>query len=75
MREHALRHSPCFRCLAHRQNHPDGQIYTPPYLLNADGSLAVRPGITAAPLTALPGSNIAVTTNTTCTAFSMIRVR
>jgi galactose oxidase len=26
-------------------NHPDGQIFTPPYLLNADGTAAARPSI------------------------------
>ena len=71
----ALRHYHLSRCHPRRQNHPDGRIYTPPYLLNGDGTPAARPGITTAPATALPGDNIAVTTNTTCTAFSMIRVR
>ncbi len=63
--------------LAHvvRQNHPDGQIFTPPYLLNADGSPAARPVVIAAPTTAHPGATIAVTTNVICTAFSIIRVR
>ena len=61
--------------LPFRRNHPDGQIYTPPYLLSANGSPSARPGIVAATKTALPGANISVTTNITCTAFSMIRVR
>ncbi len=30
-------------------DHPDHQVYSPPYLFNADGSLATRPTINAAP--------------------------
>jgi len=30
-------------------NHQDGQIYSPPYLFNSDGSLAARPVINSAP--------------------------
>lgn len=36
----------CGTCAA---NHQDGQIYSPPYLFNVDGSLATRPAITQAP--------------------------
>ncbi len=44
----------CGSCLT---NHPDGQIFTPPYLLRADGSLRLRPTISAAPATATPRRN------------------
>ncbi len=54
-------------------NHPDGQIFTPPHLLNPDGSLATRPIITAAPLTAGPSSVLSVTTDSNITMFSFIR--
>ncbi|MEZ4621594.1 MAG: kelch repeat-containing protein [Caldilineaceae bacterium] len=30
-------------------DHPDHQVYSPPYLFNADGTLATRPVIAAAP--------------------------
>lgn len=33
-------------CGACATNHPDGAIFTPPYLLNADGSEKARPVIT-----------------------------
>ncbi|PVH69942.1 copper radical oxidase [Cadophora sp. DSE1049] len=33
-------------CPGINSNHPDGEIFSPPYLFNADGSNAVRPTIT-----------------------------
>ena len=54
-------------------NHPDGQIYTPPYLLNADGTLRLRPTITSAPTSAATGATITVTTAQPIAQFSMIR--
>jgi hypothetical protein len=64
---------PTFDC-----NHLDGQIYTPPYLLNADGSLKVRPAIQSAPATATDGQTISVTTGTASggspvQSFSLVR--
>ncbi len=44
-------------------NHPDGQIFSPPYLFNANGSLRRRPVIRTAPAKATTGSTITVTTN------------
>jgi hypothetical protein len=38
------------------------QIYSPPYLYNADGTLAPRPGITAAPSAIHYGQTLAVET-------------
>jgi galactose oxidase len=55
-------------------NHFDGQIFTPPYLLNADGTAASRPVLTAAPATAAAGSSISVTTDRAVTAFSVVRM-
>ncbi len=55
-------------------NHFDGEIFSPPYLFNADGSLATRPSIVTAPGRASGGTQLLVTTNTPVTAFSLIRV-
>jgi galactose oxidase len=54
-------------------NHPDGQIFTPPYLLNADGTLRTRPTITSAPTAAATGQTITVTTGGPVSQFSMVR--
>jgi galactose oxidase len=54
-------------------NHPDGQIFTPPYLLNADGTLRTRPTIVSAPTTAATGQTITVTTGGPVSSFSMVR--
>jgi galactose oxidase len=55
-------------------NHPDGQIYSPPYLFNPNGTLRTRPVITSAPATAVAGSAITVTTNSATPAFSLVRM-
>ncbi|WP_166784808.1 galactose oxidase-like domain-containing protein [Cryobacterium sp. TMT2-14] len=55
-------------------NHPDGQIFTPPYLFNADGTARPRPSITTAPTAAVRGSTIQVTTSGPTPAFSLIRM-
>ena len=60
--------SPGCRC-----NHEDGQIYTPPYLLNSDGSLATRPTLTATSRTVAVGGTVTVTTNELVSKFSLIR--
>ncbi|WP_203703584.1 discoidin domain-containing protein, partial [Asanoa iriomotensis] len=54
-------------------NHASGQIFTPPYLLNADGSARTRPTITAAPATARPGTSISVTTGAAVPRFALVR--
>ena len=43
----------CGPCLT---NHPDAQIYTPPYLLRPDGTLRDRPTISGAPKRVMPGT-------------------
>ena len=54
-------------------NHPDGQIYYPPYLFNADGTRATRPTITSAPTSASTGATISVTTDGPVQSFVMMR--
>jgi hypothetical protein len=54
-------------------NHPDGQIWSPPYLFNADGSLATRPTIASAPTSTQTGQTISVTTGAPVASFVMIR--
>jgi galactose oxidase len=54
-------------------NHPDAQLFTPPYLLNPDGSLRSRPTITNAPATARPGSTVTVTTDRPVSSFALVR--
>ena len=55
-------------------NHEDAQIFTPPYLLNPDGSARSRPVITAAPTAVTAGNTISVTTDKAVTAFSLMRM-
>jgi large repetitive protein len=55
-------------------NHPNAQILTPHYLLNADGTPATRPVINTAPASATHGTNISVTTNSAVSAFSLVRL-
>ncbi len=53
-------------------NHFDAEIYSPPYLFNTNGSLAVRPTIQA-PETADYNSEITVVGSSTITEFSLVR--
>ncbi len=55
-------------------NHPDGRIFTPPYLLHADGTPRSRPAITAAPRTATAGARITVTTDAAVSSFALVRI-
>jgi galactose oxidase len=54
-------------------NHPDGQIYYPPYLFNADGTLRTRPTISSAPTSAQTGQTISVTTGGAVRSFVLVR--
>ena len=54
-------------------NHPDGQIFYPPYLFNADGSLRTRPTITSGPASAQTGQTISVTTGGPVSSFVLMR--
>jgi len=60
-------------CGACSTNHPDGQIFYPPYLFNADGSLRTRPTISSAPASAQTGQTISVTTGAAVSSFVLVR--
>ena len=55
-------------------NHPDGQIFSPPYLFNANGTLRLRPVIRSAPARATTGRTITVRTNSETPDFALIRM-
>jgi galactose oxidase len=55
-------------------NHFDGEIFTPPNLLNDDGSPASRPVITSAPTTAAHGTEITVDTDRKVASFAIVRM-
>jgi hypothetical protein len=60
-------------------NHPDGEIFEPPYLFNPSGSLANRPVLQAVPASAGYGQSFNVTLSslgdsTRITKFSMIKL-
>jgi galactose oxidase len=55
-------------------NHPDVQIFSPPYLFTADGTPAARPMLTNAPSTASSGTRVAVTTDRPVSTFSVVRL-
>ena len=55
-------------------NHADAEIFTPPYLLNADGSNAVRPVLTQAPSSAGYGATISVSTDSSINQFALVRM-
>ncbi len=55
-------------------NHPDVQIWSPPYLFRADGGPARRPKVVAAAATARVGSDMRVRTDSFVTGFSLVRL-
>jgi galactose oxidase len=55
-------------------DHPDAEIFSPPYLFNSDGSPANRPKIVSAPSSAQLGSTVAVTTNADISTFAILRL-
>ncbi len=55
-------------------NHFDGEIFTPPNLLNDDGTPAPRPAITSAPATAANGAGITVATDRAVSSFAIVRM-
>lgn len=55
-------------------DHPDHQIYWPPYLFTADGSPATRPIISAAPDKLTYGATFSVTATVDLTRFSLIKL-
>jgi Domain of unknown function (DUF1929)/Concanavalin A-like lectin/glucanases superfamily len=54
-------------------NHPDGQIFYPPYLYNGNGSLRTRPTISSAPTSAQTGQTISVSTGAAVSSFVLVR--
>jgi galactose oxidase len=55
-------------------NHPDVQILTPPYLLNADGSPAARPVIRQAPTVMSAGQSALVDTDRPVSEWVLVRL-
>jgi galactose oxidase len=55
-------------------NHPNVQIFSPPYLFNTNGTAATRPVINSAPTVANAGTSITVTTNSTSSSFALVRL-
>jgi YVTN family beta-propeller protein len=55
-------------------DHPDHQVFTPPYLYNATGALATRPTISSAPNAASAGQTISVAASVGVTKFSLIKM-
>ena len=54
-------------------NHEDGQIFTPPYLLNPDGTDATRPTVAATSRTVAVGGTITAAANEPASKFSLVR--
>ncbi|KAI1108694.1 hypothetical protein F5Y14DRAFT_435288 [Nemania sp. NC0429] len=56
------------------QNHFDVQVFSPPYLFNADGTRAARPTISSVSATQLrPGAMLTITTAQSAASFSLVR--
>lgn len=55
-------------------DHPDHQIFTPPYLYTAEGNLAPRPAINAAPAASSVGRTISVDASGGIAYFSLIKM-
>jgi galactose oxidase len=60
-------------CPSCEANHADVEIFTPPYLLNADGTPRSRPVISSAPTRAAAGSTFVVKANRAVTSFALVR--
>ena len=58
-------------------NHPDGQIYSPPYLFKSNGTPAARPAIdaTTVPSQIRVGNNFKVSGSAGTAAFSLVRLQ
>jgi galactose oxidase len=54
--------------------HPDYEIFTPPYLLDSTGNPRSRPALVSAPTSGTAGGTLAVTTDRAVTAFSLVRM-
>ena len=60
-------------CGSCTENHPDAEIYSPPYLFKADGSPASRPAIQSAPTAAPQNSVLTISTDKAVDYFSIVR--
>jgi galactose oxidase len=57
-------------------DHADGQIFSPPYLFNADGSLAPRPTVSSLSATSVKiGSSLTINMASTATGLKFVLVR
>lgn len=54
-------------------NHPDAEIYSPPYLFNPNGTLASRPVINSAPSTADYNTSVTVNVSGQVSSFALLR--
>ncbi len=61
-------------CNSCTTNHPDAQIYSPPYLFNANGTLATRPVINSSPAAADFNTTVTVNTNSSISSFALVRM-
>lgn len=61
----------CGKCTT---NHPDAQIFKPPYLLNPDGASRDRPTLSSAPTTATHGETITVDIGDSVSSLSLVRM-
>lgn len=61
----------CGNCTA---NHLDGQIFTPPYLLDENGNNRTRPSISSWPVTTRTSDQFTVDASSAIQSFSMIRL-
>lgn len=62
------------RCPSPTSNQQNAQIYTPPYLINDDGSLRDRPIITDAPASVSAGDSIVVSASNGIQNFNLMRL-
>ena len=55
-------------------DHADGQVFSPPYLFNPDGSPATRPAILSAPVAVRPGDSFQIVADSDITHFSAVKM-
>lgn len=55
-------------------DHKDGQIFSPPYLFNADGSAAKRPVLSSSPTTLKVGGTLTANVDTANAKLVLIRI-
>ena len=58
----------------HPATHTDGQVYTPPYLFDATGQLAVRPAISGGPEEVHSGEIFTINASDDVAEFTMVRM-